>query len=102
MAKGCGCAGQSCGCAIKAGTGIKIEGTGTASSPFVVSLNAGESSIKPSIQSSASTSAKITITGGGTSLDPLVLQAAVEVASPDGRKWTIAVSNAGVLSAVAV
>lgn len=35
---GCNCAGQSCGCALQAGPGIIVEGTGTNGTPFVVSL----------------------------------------------------------------
>lgn len=36
---GCNCPGQSCGCAIQAGSGVRVAGVGTAKNPFVVSLD---------------------------------------------------------------
>lgn len=36
MPRGCGCAGNACGCLIVAGPGLTISGTGNASDPYVV------------------------------------------------------------------
>lgn len=38
MPRGCGCAGNSCGCLVLAGPGVNITGTGNASEPYVVGL----------------------------------------------------------------
>lgn len=35
----CSCPGSSCGCAIQAGPGVRVAGTGTVDTPFVVSLD---------------------------------------------------------------
>lgn len=35
----CGCAGDACACSIQPGPGLLVTGTGTASSPFVISLS---------------------------------------------------------------
>jgi len=42
---GCNCPGQSCGCALQAGSGLKVSGTGSASSPFIVELDSSASSV---------------------------------------------------------
>lgn len=34
----CSCAGSSCGCALQAGSGIEVSGTGSASTPFRISV----------------------------------------------------------------
>lgn len=34
----CSCAGNSCSCAIQAGSGVVVEGTGSANNPFIVSV----------------------------------------------------------------
>lgn len=34
----CSCAGSSCSCSITAGPGVKVDGTGSAANPFIVSL----------------------------------------------------------------
>lgn len=38
MPRGCGCAGNSCGCLIEAGPGLNISGTGNATEPYLLSL----------------------------------------------------------------
>jgi hypothetical protein len=45
MPGGCGCAGGSCGCAIQAGPGLVVTGTGNASAPFTITLAPTPSSI---------------------------------------------------------
>jgi microcystin-dependent protein len=76
MARGCGCAGSSCGCVIIAGAGITVEGNGTAASPFKVS-NAGVTQIRTSLAGSPSSADRIQITvrGAGTPADPAVISA---------------------------
>jgi len=76
MARGCGCAGSSCGCTIVAGAGITVEGNGTTASPFKVS-NSGVTQIKTSLAGSPSSTDRIQITirGAGTPSDPAVISA---------------------------
>jgi hypothetical protein len=38
MPRGCGCAGNSCGCLVQPGPGVNVTGTGNASDPYIVSL----------------------------------------------------------------
>lgn len=37
---GCNCPGQSCSCAIQAGPGVNVTGTGSAAAPFIIGLDA--------------------------------------------------------------
>lgn len=46
----CSCPGSSCGCAIQAGPGIQVEGTGTVDTPFIVSIANRSISIDQSSQ----------------------------------------------------
>lgn len=36
MPRGCGCAGNSCGCLVQAGPGVNVTGTGNATDPYIV------------------------------------------------------------------
>lgn len=65
----CGCAGQSCGCLVIAGTGAVVTGAGTAQDPYVVSLQGSRLSVidSPTID--------LTLTGTGDSISPYVLRA---------------------------
>lgn len=38
MPRGCGCAGNSCGCLVQAGAGITVVGTGNASEPYIIAV----------------------------------------------------------------
>lgn len=38
MPRGCGCAGNSCGCLIEVGPGLNVSGTGNATEPYLISL----------------------------------------------------------------
>lgn len=38
MPRGCGCAGNSCGCLVQGSGGVTVTGTGNASEPYIVSL----------------------------------------------------------------
>lgn len=77
IARNCGCAGASCGCSVIAGSGITITGTGTAANPFVV-VNSASNLISSFIVNDTVT-LNLTLAGGGTSLDPLILSGVVTV-----------------------
>lgn len=96
----CKCAGSSCSCSVTAGSGVGVTGTGTAANPFVISVNPLSLSLGNVIQTSDSSTIDFTKTGTGGSGDPVVLTARVLLVSPNGTKYTLAVSNAGALSAV--
>lgn len=97
----CGCSGGSCGCSIIAGSGIEVNGIGTASNPFVVELDAASASIAGQIVVADTNTIDMKLTGAGTTLNPFVIEGRVIVVSPNGTRYTLAVSNAGVLSTVA-
>lgn len=71
--RGCSCAGSSCGCAIQAGNAsIVIDGTGTATDPFEISL--GVFSIDEHIEFTEGDWIDIARTGSGTALDPTAVE----------------------------
>jgi hypothetical protein len=98
----CDCTGNTCGCRIQAGAGIAVIGSGTKVDPFIVSRDASSDSINTQIFGDTTTTVKITKLGSGTTVDPTIIQADVILTSPNGAHWTLAVSNSGVLSAVAL
>jgi hypothetical protein len=100
MAK-CNSAGASCGCSVVAGDGIKITGTGTASDPFVVTASLSQVSIADNIAVANSTTIELGKKGTGAVGDPVVLSAALTIRSPNGTRWSLAVSDAGVLTTIA-
>lgn len=102
MAKNCGCAGGACGCSIVAGSGIAISGVGSAVLPFEISRDQTFDNIEGQIVTDDSTSIEMTLLGAGTVLDPLIIGASVVLVSPNGGRWALAVSNTGVLTAVAL
>lgn len=69
MARNCGCAGGSCGCLIEAGEGVAISGLGTAADPYVVSSAIGV--LFDVITFTDSSSVNFTVTGSGTTGDPM-------------------------------
>ena len=79
MPKNCGCAGSSCGCLVQGGAGIQVTGIGTAADPFVV-VNTGQP-INTSFQINSSASVTLTLVGGGTPSDPLILSATAKFPS---------------------
>lgn len=101
MAK-CNCAGSTCGCRVTAGAGITVGGTGTAVDPFVVRRNTATDSVGAQVQVSDTTTVDMTKIGTGTAADPIILSAAVVLVAPNGSRWSLAISNAGVLSTVAL
>lgn len=102
MPGGCGCAGQSCGCSIVNGAGISVTGVGSASNPFIVSIDNAAFSIGSQVKVGDTTTIDMSITGDGTPLDPLLIQARVLLTSPAGSRFTLDVSDSGVLSTRAV
>lgn len=99
MAK-CNCAGASCGCSVIAGAGVSISGTGTSSDPFVVTADLSQVSVANAIAVASSTTIELGKKGSGTTADPVVLQAALTIRSPNSTRWTLAVSDAGAVTAV--
>lgn len=39
MPRGCGCAGNSCGCLIQSGPGVNVTGTGNATDPYIITAS---------------------------------------------------------------
>lgn len=72
MARNCNCAGQSCGCLVTGGSGIQVTGQGTAANPFVVTNIASD--LATAFTVSDTTTLDLVLTGGGTNLDPFILQ----------------------------
>jgi hypothetical protein len=76
----CSCAGSTCGCKVEAlgGSGVYVEGNGSASNPYRVSteVNAVDSSV---LIFSDSDTVTFEVAGSGTKADPLVVEATVAV-----------------------
>ena len=76
----CSCAGSTCSCKVEAlaGSGVYIEGNGSAAAPYRISaeVDAVDSSV---VVFSDSASIDFTVTGSGTKADPLVVQAATKL-----------------------
>lgn len=72
MARDCGCAGQSCGCLVTAGSGIEVTGIGTADNPFVIRNIASD--LASSFKVSDTLTLDMVLAGSGTNLDPFILQ----------------------------
>lgn len=75
MARNCNCAGQTCGCLVRAGAGIEVTGIGTADNPFIIRNIASD--LATSLKVSNTTTLQLTMAGAGTNLDPFILQGAV-------------------------
>lgn len=75
----CSCAGSTCSCKVEAlgGSGVYVEGNGSAANPYRISaeVDAVDSSV---VVFSDSTTIDFTVAGSGTKADPLVVQAAVK------------------------
>lgn len=98
----CNCSGTTCSCKIVGGYKTTVTGTGTSADPYVIARDTSNDTIAPQVSFVDTTTVDFTILGAGTTADPLLVRAAVVLVAPNGSKWTVAVSNAGVLSAVAV
>lgn len=100
----CNCTGSSCGCSVigQTGGGISVTGTGTAADPFVLSVLATGLNIGSAIAVTSSTSIELYKAGTGSSGDPLILSGKVILKSPNNTRYTLAVSNTGVLTATTV
>lgn len=80
MAK-CGCAGDSCGCRIVAGHGVRVTGAGTLNSPYVIDA------YPMSLAVVDSPTVDLTLTGKGSTTDPWVVSATVAGGAFDAY-WT--------------
>lgn len=97
----CRCAGNTCSCTIAPGIGTVVRGTGTAVNPFQIDVDPGTLAFGSAITTSDSDSIDFTKTGTGSAGDPVILSARVLLTDSNGVKYTLSVSTAGVLSAVA-
>lgn len=77
MARGCGCVGGSCGCALTGGAGVEVSGIGTAADPY--EIEAVVSELNGSIQFDDSASIDFTAVGAGTPTDPIVVTAVAKL-----------------------
>jgi hypothetical protein len=102
MPKNCGCAGESCGCAIAAGSAITVTGVGSKSNPFKISVDLANFPLAQQVKVQDTSSVDLTLTGQGTPADPLVLSGEVRLTAQNGSRYRLDVSNTGVLSAVVV
>lgn len=70
----CRCAGDICTCAIEAGSGVIISGSGGVNDPFVIALP----DMGTLITFGPSDDIAFTVSGSGTAADPLVVNADVK------------------------
>lgn len=77
MPSGCNCPGATCGCLVQGTSSVEVTGTGTLQDPYVISL--GSLAIGSNFVVDDTTTVDLTLAGSGTTLDPLVLSAAVKV-----------------------
>jgi hypothetical protein len=72
----CSCAGSTCGCKVEAiaGSGVYVEGNGSAANPYQISaeVDAVDSSV---VVFADSPSIGFEVTGSGTKADPLIVTA---------------------------
>lgn len=66
----CRCGASSCSCILQAGTGIVIDGNGSAADPYIIT---GEPMSTATIQVADTPSLDLTLTGGGTLGDPYII-----------------------------
>lgn len=95
----CNCAGSTCSCSVTAGSGVQVKGTGTAANPFVISVDLSTFKLGSALQTQSTATVEMSSVGTGASGDPLIVAADVVLRSPSGIRYTLAVTDAGVLSA---
>lgn len=78
-----------------------MSGTGTKTDPYVLDVDPATIGIGSAITTADSNTIKFTKTGSGGAGDPVILSGRVILLSPNNTSYTLAVSNTGVLSAVA-
>ena len=73
----CGCTSTTCACSVRGGAGVVVQGVGTLSRPYVISINAGQ------ITGDDTPSVDMRLTGSGTSPDPYHISAVATVKLDD-------------------
>lgn len=97
----CKCTGSTCGCSVTAGSGVGVAGTGTAANPFVISIDTSTFHLGDAVRAADTGTIELSATGTGATGDPVILAGDLVIKSPNGTRWTLNVSNAGVVTAVA-
>lgn len=90
MARGCGCAGSSCGCKVIAGSDITVSGTGTAADPYIISATSTD--ISGTVEVDSTTTVTLKRLGAGSTADPYIISGVatlrvrdlIDVADPNG------------------
>ena len=78
----CGCAGATCTCLVEGGTGITVEGAGSATAPYIITWT-GQVDVSDSLQFIDSPTVDFTVTGEGTEANPYQVSAAAAVSMGD-------------------
>lgn len=81
MARGCGCAGSTCGCKITDSESTSITGTGTQQNPFQVHLKA--INIGANLQIADTDTLDLTLLGSGSTTDPYILSGVAKEAETE-------------------
>lgn len=88
----CGCSGAApCSCFIEAGPGITVEGSGSPSTPYVISVDSG------AIEVNDTPTINMSITGSGTGGDPFIIFGSVKL-DPSGANLLSATANGLILT----
>jgi hypothetical protein len=78
----CGCAGSSCTCLVQGGTGIGVEGAGTADNPYIITAT-GDADISGTVQFIDTDTVNFTVSGEGTLAQPYQVRADVTMGLDD-------------------
>jgi hypothetical protein len=79
------CGAKRCTCTLVAGPGVEIDGGGSTTNPYVISAPGGGSGTPTVIQAGDTPTVDTTITGTGTTADPVVVSSTVRLdATPPG------------------
>ncbi|MEZ3180825.1 hypothetical protein KYY02_19655 [Streptomyces pimonensis] len=79
------CGARRCTCTLVAGPGVEIDGGGSTTNPYVISAPGGSGGTPTVIQAGDTDTVDTTVTGAGTTADPVVVSSAVRLdATPPG------------------
>lgn len=73
------CGARRCTCTLVAGPGVEIDGGGSTSNPYVISASGGGSGTPTVIQAGDTPTVDTTVTGTGTTADPVVVSSVVRL-----------------------